>query len=153
MNVAVSLLTFILISSCNNKVKEEIKFNKETDTSESSKIKVLNFSTFHFGSTPGANKTEFDEEDEERGPIIISVMAGNKRFTDIQNSIPGITSKALAKELMDLEEHQLIKRTVIDDFPVKILNQPDIHVHTLIPIIDALKDWGLKHREKLFFGK
>ena len=86
-------------------------------------------------------------------PIIISVLAGNKRFTDIQNSIPGITPKVLAKELKDLEEHQLIKRTVIDDFPVKILYQPDIHVNTLIPIIDALKDWGIKHREKLFLGK
>ncbi|WP_114750024.1 winged helix-turn-helix transcriptional regulator [Pleomorphovibrio marinus] len=86
-------------------------------------------------------------------PIIISVMVGNKRFTDIQNSIPGITPKVLAKELKDLEEHQLIKRKVIDDFPVKILYLPDIHANTLIPIIDALKDWGLKHREKVFFGK
>lgn len=59
----------------------------------------------------------------------------------------------LKRTAKDLEEHQLIKRTVIDDFPVKILYQPDIHVNTLIPIIDALKEWGLKHREKLFFGK
>lgn len=86
-------------------------------------------------------------------PVIISVMAGNERFTDIQNSIPGITPKALAKELKDLEQHQLITRTVIDDYPVKIQYQPDTHVNTLIPIIDALKDWGLKHREKIFFGK
>lgn len=62
----IALLTFILISSCNNKIKEEIKFNNQTETSESSRIKVLNFGTFHFGSTPDAHKTEFDEEDKER---------------------------------------------------------------------------------------
>ena len=82
--------------------------------------------------------------------IIISVMVGNRRFTDIQNSIPDITPKVLAKELKDLEENRLIKRTVIDDYPVKILYQPDQHANTLIPIIDALKEWGLKHREKVF---
>ena len=42
-------------------------------------------------------------------PIIISVGAGNDRFTDIQESIPGISPKVLAKELKDLEQHQLIK--------------------------------------------
>ncbi|MBQ4914203.1 hypothetical protein J8L85_07130 [Maribacter sp. MMG018] len=32
---------------------------------ENDKIKVLNFGTFHFGYTPDANKTEFDEQSEE----------------------------------------------------------------------------------------
>lgn len=83
-------------------------------------------------------------------PIIISVTAGNERFTDIQESIPGITPKALAKELKDLEQHQLIRRTVIDDYPVKILYKPEPYADTLTPIIYALKDWGLNHRKKLF---
>jgi DNA-binding HxlR family transcriptional regulator len=83
-------------------------------------------------------------------PIIISIMAGNQRFTDIQNSIPKITPKILAKELKELEGHQLIKRTVIDDYPVKILYQLESYSQTLVPIIEALKDWGLKHRKKIF---
>ena len=45
-------------------------------------------------------------------PIIISVSVGNERFTDIQESIPGITPKVLAKELRELEQHQLIKRNI-----------------------------------------
>lgn len=84
-------------------------------------------------------------------PIIISIMTGNHRFTDIQNSIPKITPKVLAKELKELETHQLIKRTVIDDYPVTILYKPESYSDTLIPIIEALKEWGLNHREKLFF--
>jgi DNA-binding HxlR family transcriptional regulator len=35
-------------------------------------------------------------------PIIISISVGNDRFTDIQESIPGITPKVLAKELKEL---------------------------------------------------
>jgi len=36
--------------------------------------------------------------------IIISIGVGNDRFTDIQDSIPGITPKVLAKELRELED-------------------------------------------------
>ncbi|HET8887115.1 MAG TPA: helix-turn-helix domain-containing protein [Salinimicrobium sp.] len=83
-------------------------------------------------------------------PIIISISNGNDRFTDIQESIPGISPKVLAKELKDLEQHQLIKRTVIEDYPVKILYKPETYADTLTPIIYALQDWGLNHRRKLF---
>jgi DNA-binding HxlR family transcriptional regulator len=82
-------------------------------------------------------------------PIIISVGVGNDRFTDIQESIPGITPKVLAKELKDLEQHKLIKRTVIEDYPVKISYKLEPYADTLTPIIYSLKDWGVNHRKKV----
>ncbi len=82
--------------------------------------------------------------------IIISVAVGNERFTDIEDSIPGITPKVLAKELKELEQHQLIKRTIIDDYPIRIVYRAEPYAHTLVPIINALKDWGLNHRKKIF---
>jgi DNA-binding HxlR family transcriptional regulator len=83
-------------------------------------------------------------------PIIISVSIGNERFTDIQESIPGITPKVLAKELKELEEHKLIKRTVVGDYPVKISYTAEAYADTLTPIIYAMKDWGVNHRNKVF---
>jgi DNA-binding HxlR family transcriptional regulator len=83
-------------------------------------------------------------------PIIISIGVGNERFTDIQESIPGITPKVLAKELKELEQHKLIKRIITEDYPVKITYKPEPYADTLTPIIYALKDWGLNHREKIF---
>lgn len=83
-------------------------------------------------------------------PIIISVGVGNERFTDIQESIPGITPKVLAKELKELEQHKLIKRIITQDYPVKVTYKSEPYADTLGPIIYALKDWGLKHREKIF---
>jgi len=82
--------------------------------------------------------------------IIISVSIGNERFTDIQDSIPGITPKVLAKELKDLEQHKLIKRQVKEEYPIKILYKAEPYADTLTPIIYALKDWGLQHRQKIF---
>lgn len=82
-------------------------------------------------------------------PIIISVSMGNERFTDIQESIPGITPKVLARELKLLEENKLIKRTVKDDYPVKISYTAEPYAATLTPIILAMTDWGLNHRKKI----
>lgn len=59
------LLLCILFFGCNTKNKS-IELKKENKIEQKSdKIKVLNFGTFHFGYTPDANKTEFDEHSEK----------------------------------------------------------------------------------------
>ena len=68
-------------------------------------------------------------------PIIISFGLGNDRFTDIQESIPGITPKVLAKELKELEQHQLINRMITGGYPVKISYKTTNHSETLWLII------------------
>ena len=83
--------------------------------------------------------------------IIISVGVGNERFTDIQDSIEGITPKVVAKELKDLEHHKLIKRIIIDEYPVRIIYRSEPYAATLTPIIYALKEWGISHK-KLISG-
>lgn len=83
-------------------------------------------------------------------PIIISISVGNERFTDIQNSIPGISPKVLAKELKELEQNQLISRVVTADYPVKITYTTEPYADSLTPVIYSLKEWGQNHRERLF---
>lgn len=81
--------------------------------------------------------------------IIISIGQGNQRFREIERSIPGISSKVLAKELKDLEQHQLIKRTVYDDTPVSVLYTALPYADTLQDVIIALHDWGVNHRKRI----
>jgi DNA-binding HxlR family transcriptional regulator len=76
------------------------------------------------------------------------VGVGNDRFTDIQDSIPGITPKVLARELKELERHRLIKRVVTDGYPVRISYELEDYANTLAALIYSLKDWGLNHRKK-----
>ncbi len=82
-------------------------------------------------------------------PILISIFSGNRRFKEIERSISKITSKVLAKELKDLEENQLIKRTVYDEYPVVIEYTVTTYSQTLQPVIKALSDWGKQHRERI----
>lgn len=81
--------------------------------------------------------------------ILISISSGNHRFREIERSIPKITSKVLAKEFKDLEENQLIKRTVYDETPVVILYELTPYAKSLQPVIQSLSDWGKNHRKKI----
>lgn len=82
--------------------------------------------------------------------IIVSLMLGNKRFTEIEKSIPKIRPKILAKELKDLEQHMLIKRIVHDDYTLLIEYSLTPYGGTLSAIMKELHIWGSAHRIKLF---
>ena len=81
--------------------------------------------------------------------IIISLWAGNTRFREIERSIPNITTRVLAKELKYLEKHQLVKRTVFDEVPVRIEYRLLPYTNTLIPVIESLINWGKIHQKKM----
>ena len=81
--------------------------------------------------------------------ILISLLDGKKRFKEIVRNIDGISDRMLSKELKDLEENKLVTRTVYDSFPPKVEYNITDHTKTLNPVIDALKNWGYLHREKI----
>lgn len=85
-------------------------------------------------------------------PIIVALMFGNKRFSEIRRQIPNITDKMLSKELRDLEINELVKRTVYDEIPVSVEYTLTNYGQTLQPVIDILRIWGEKHRETIMHG-
>jgi len=82
-------------------------------------------------------------------PIILSIYGGNKRFNDISNSIPKITNHILSKELKHLEQNLLVKRSVIDDYPVRIEYSVTDYAYGLEEVILPMESWGKKHRNKV----
>jgi DNA-binding HxlR family transcriptional regulator len=71
------------------------------------------------------------------------------RFKDIQRSLTDITPKMLSKELRELELNHLVERKVFNTVPVTITYELTSYSKTVLPILNALGDWGKKHREKL----
>jgi DNA-binding HxlR family transcriptional regulator len=82
--------------------------------------------------------------------ILTAIMRGNRRFSEIQASVPDINPKVLAKELKDLEQHQLIQRLVReDDYPVRIEYVATEYARTLKKVMLELHDWGVNHRRQI----
>lgn len=82
-------------------------------------------------------------------PILMAMYGGATRFTDIQRSVSGITTKVLSKELKDLEEHRLILRDVDVTYPISIAYSLLPYAFTLKPMVNEMISWGRKHRRKI----
>ncbi|OKY25514.1 hypothetical protein BI291_16130 [Thalassotalea sp. PP2-459] len=71
-----------------------------------SKIKVLNFGTFHFGPTPDANSTEFDEENKS---LHKEVRAISKMIAKFRPTIICVESVPEKNEQLNLLYQQFLK--------------------------------------------
>lgn len=82
-----------------------------------------------------------------RIPIINSICNGNRRFREIERSIPGITARMLSKELKEMEMNKLVKRIVYPDTPVLVQYEPTEYCRTFGNIIGEMIIWGRGHRK------
>ena len=71
------------------------------------------------------------------------------RFKDLQETVVGISPKVLAKELKELEQNLLITRTVNKSKPVTVSYAYTKHAKETEYVINALIDFGVKHRKKI----
>jgi len=88
-----------------------------------------------------------------RIPVINAICNGNKRFREIERSIPGITTRMLSKELKDMELNKLVKRNVYPETPVLIEYEPTEYCRTFGKIISEMINWGREHRRVIVEDK
>jgi len=82
-------------------------------------------------------------------PIILALTGQPKRFRELQRLVTGITAKVLSKELKELEMNEFVIRNVYPTTPVAIEYELTEYSQSLNSIIQALRDWGLQHRERI----
>ena len=82
--------------------------------------------------------------------IISHLCARQMRYSELLKDINGIAGKVLSRELKDLEMNGLITREVTAGSPVAVSYVLSDYGKTLKALIDAMAEWGLKHREKIF---
>ncbi len=82
-------------------------------------------------------------------PIIIALINGPKRFTNLQRSLEEITPKILSKELKELELNEFVTRTVYPTSPVTVEYELTQYSQSLNKIIEEMRDWGLQHRKRM----
>ena len=81
--------------------------------------------------------------------IIVALRERVSRFNELQRTITGISSKVLAAELKELELNGFVKRNIVPQTPVIVEYKLTDYALTLESVLDALSDWGTKHRAKI----
>ncbi len=82
-----------------------------------------------------------------KSPILLSLgYFGTMRFGELQRLHHGIPAKTLSKELKDLEQNGLVRRTVLDTMPVTVQYEITSYGRTLEKLLLDLRAWGMGHR-------
>ncbi|MCA1024141.1 HxlR family transcriptional regulator [Halobacillus litoralis] len=78
---------------------------------------------------------------------------GTKRFGELKSLMPGITQRMLVHQLRELEAHEIIHREVYPVVPPKVEYSLTRHGDSLLPILDAMYDWGRNYVDEVLDGK
>jgi DNA-binding HxlR family transcriptional regulator len=77
------------------------------------------------------------------------INEGHKRPSELQRKIPDASRRVLNMQLKELEEHELVTRTIYPVMPPKVEYSLTDFGQTLIPVISAIGNWGDEHEERL----
>jgi len=76
-------------------------------------------------------------------PLILwALKDGTLRFSRIADELPDITQKMLTTQLRELEADGIIDRKVYAQVPPKVEYSLTASGRTIVPILEALYDWG-----------
>jgi Predicted transcriptional regulators len=86
--------------------------------------------------------------------LLLNALAdGPKRYSDLSRIVAGISQKMLTQTLRDLERDGLIRRTVTPSVPVRVDYALTPLGGTLLPVVQAIKDWAETHIEEVLSAR
>lgn len=80
--------------------------------------------------------------------IIRDLLTGTKRFSELKNSVAGISQKMLTQSLREMEEDELVIRQVFAVVPLKVEYSLSTLGRSMEPVIDSMAEWGSFYLEK-----
>ena len=77
--------------------------------------------------------------------ILYHLSGGAKRTRDLLLLLEGISSKVLTEQLRQLEEDELIERTVYAEVPPRVEYTLSTEGQTFLPVLQLMCDWGWEY--------
>ena len=76
-------------------------------------------------------------------PLILRDLAhGQRRFSELERSLHGISPKTLSERLKRLEEAEVIERHCFAEVPPRVEYILTEKGHALLPVIDCMREFG-----------
>ncbi|MBU3214557.1 helix-turn-helix transcriptional regulator [Clostridium estertheticum] len=82
------------------------------------------------------------------GLIIRSLLSGSKRFSELQEIIPALSSRVLTERFKELEELGIVTRSVYPEMPVRIEYGLTEKGKDLEKTMDEIQKWAEKWPNK-----
>lgn len=78
------------------------------------------------------------------GAILMVLLQGSSRFTDIIHAVPGLSDRLLSERLKELEAEGIVTRTVHPEMPVRIEYRLTDKGHDLSGVAEAVTEWATR---------
>lgn len=76
------------------------------------------------------------------GAILRAMLAGAFRFSELSETIPGMSDRLLSERLKEFEAEGLLERMVFPETPVRIEYRLTEKGQALLPVVEALATWA-----------
>jgi DNA-binding HxlR family transcriptional regulator len=76
------------------------------------------------------------------GAILIVLMDGTLRFSEIRHLVPDLSDRLLSERLKELEAEGIVERRVLEGSPVRVEYALTAKGQALEPAVRALKRWA-----------
>lgn len=76
------------------------------------------------------------------GAILRAMLGGVTRFTDLTQTIPGLSDRMLSERLKELEAEGIVQRLVFAETPVRIEYQVTEKGRALADVVSAIGTWA-----------
>jgi DNA-binding HxlR family transcriptional regulator len=81
-----------------------------------------------------------------KADVVIALgKAGRLRFTELRRRIPGVSERALARQLRALEQDGIVARRVFAEVPPRVEYRLTARGSTLCPLLKQMWKWGSRH--------
>jgi DNA-binding HxlR family transcriptional regulator len=81
--------------------------------------------------------------------LLYHIWQGVQRPSALQRRIPEATRRVLNVQLNELEQHGLISKTIYPQLPPKVEYSLTDFGLSLLPVIEAMSNWGNENRARL----
>jgi len=76
------------------------------------------------------------------GAILRALLADIHRFSDLRQTVPGLSDRMLSERLKELEQEGIVERTVIPETPVRVEYRLTTKGRALGAVVTSLSGWA-----------
>lgn len=82
------------------------------------------------------------------GAVMLALSRGADRFSEVLRGVPGLSDRVLAVRLRELEQHGMVRRTVVASIPVQIRYTLTDHGSAALRVLSPLVGVGARMEDE-----